>query len=346
MGDLHHDILATRLGKWKIVNGENAVYLERLERTRNIIYTGIREGVDVYVIAGDLFNRPKPFPQEYHDIQNILDLIPEDKYVIITPGNHDEKTARGCALGPLIGRRPNVFVTISLDTVHVLGHDFIVAPYGTRLEDIRYLQPTYVDRMPILVYHTGTAVPGQFWTELNEEEIGAVPLQNLIDLNCQAIMLGHYHGQVQLAQNIWYCGSPEIFNFGEREQQKGFLIWDFIQDNISIKPFKTEYPNYVTVTPQQFLGPLYTEVEAYLCIQGVVTEEERVLVIEKLKTFTCLGVKLDISSAAKEQKMFMLKGKSNREILTDYLTSKKIAITDELLALDSNLEKSVDVNKE
>lgn len=344
--DLHHDILATRLGKWKIVNGVNVVYQERLERTRDIIYTGLREGVDVFVIAGDLFNRPKPFPQEYCDIEDILKLIPEDKFVIVTSGNHDEKTARGCALDPLEGIFPNVFVTTSLDTIHVLGYDFIVAPYGTRLEDIRALRATYIDRNPILIYHTGTAIPGQFWTELNEEEVGAVPLQDLIDLDCLAVMLGHYHGQVQLDDGIWYCGSPEIFNFGERDQEKGFLIWEFYTSDIhEIQRVKTEYPSYIKLTPEQFLQP-QPEVQAYVFIQGEVTEETRSLVLEKLKTFGCFGVKLDLKSTAKEQKVFMLKGKSNREVLTDYLTSKKLEVTDELLTLDNDLEKLANAVKE
>lgn len=341
--DLHHDLLATRLSKWHLKDGKNLIYEERLERTRQIILRGIQEEVDVYVIAGDLFNRPKPFPQEYDDINNILDLIPEDKIGIIIPGNHDEFTSRGCALQPLKGRRQNIIVALSLEIVHVQGYDFILAPFGTPIEKIKE-ERAYLDERPILVFHGGTQIEGLKWTEV-EAEKGDINVSDLKDLDCLAVMMGHYHGQTEIADYVWYSGSPEIYNFGEREQDKGFLIWTFTDHKVAFIDRKiTSYPLYSVLSPEDFLASKMTRAGSFVCIQGEVTEEQRALILEHVKQINWdeYDYKLDLTSAIKEKKLTGIAGRSNRDILSNYFQNKQIEVDDDLFQLDQSLEAQIE----
>jgi exonuclease SbcD len=47
---------------------------------------------------------------------------------------------------------------------------------------------------------------------------------SLLKRDFDYIALGHFHGQAQVAENAWYSGSVEYFNFGEANDRKGLLF--------------------------------------------------------------------------------------------------------------------------
>jgi len=338
--DHHHDFYATRLGSMRIEDGRNAVYVERLERTRKIITDALAEDGNLFIFSGDFHNKLRPPPQEYNDVFELFDLIPSDKGVFIIPGNHDEMTDRGCPLQAMRGRQKNVLVALKCTTVEYRKFQFVLAPWRTSFETIKEaVDLCEKDRPIILVAHMAVIAKGLNWGE-TEGEAGTVTIEALESLGCNRIMLGHYHGQVELSKNIWYAGSPEIYNFGEENQVKGYLVWDTDKDEVQHRD--TTYPTFKTYAVEEFLNLKDTKVDAYVRIKGETTEEQKVSVISKLKDFDCLGYKLDLTSAMKARKMYFLKGKNNIEVLNNYFKVKEVDNTEELIKLDQEIEAGLD----
>lgn len=334
--DHHHDFYATRLGNMRIENGRNTIYTERLERTKQIILNSLKEDGNLFIFSGDFHNKLRPPPQEYNDVFELFDLIPPDKGVFIIPGNHDEPTDRGCPLQALKGRKKNVLVALKCTTVEYRKVQFVLAPWRTPFETIKEAVSLCTKDTPIvLVAHVAVIAQGLNWGE-TEGEVGTVTIEELQSLGCSRILLGHYHGQVELAKNIWYAGSPEIYNFGEEDQVKGYLVWDTDKDEVQHRD--TVYPAFRTYTVDDFLGLVENKVDAYIRIKGETTEEQKVAVLSKLKDFECLGYKLDLASAMKARKLYFLKGKSNVEILTNYFKGKEVENIEELVKLDQKIE--------
>lgn len=51
-------------------------------------------------------------------------------------------------------------------------------------------------------------------------------IEDLQELKCQQIFLGHYHKAQEFIGNIRYCGQPQQNNFGEATNWTGYWIWD------------------------------------------------------------------------------------------------------------------------
>jgi DNA repair exonuclease SbcCD nuclease subunit len=223
------------------------------------------------------------------------------------------------------------------------GRQFVLAPWGTTLEKLKELRQGLVDPKSILITHLGTTLEGKHWTEI-AGEIGNINLVDLKALNFQAVLLGHYHGQTDLGQNIWYPGSPECYNFGEADQTKGYLIWEITDKGIvmQICPI-TDGPIFKTFTVEEFLDYRELGFSGYVKIQGDASEEQKALIIERLQTFKCEDYKLDLQSTLKVKRTFALKGKSNIEILINYLESKEInaEAIPALIELDQDMEEYV-----
>ncbi len=340
VSDIHLDFYAKRLGSLHIVNGENIVYKERVERLRSIIQTGIDQKVDAFALTGDIHNKSRPTPQEYYDFYAILDLIPPEIKVFVIPGNHDESTDRGCPLMPLSLRRPNILVALEPTFYNFKGIGLVLAPWNTPFEKVSKMVSS-IDAMhvqkKILLYHVGVLTKGFNWGEIDGEP-GTVALEDLEKLNLDGIMLGHYHGQVELSKNIWYAGSPECYNFGEERHEKGFLIWNIEESGVKVTPFKTTYPKFYTFDAKEFLALVTPKIDGFIRVTGEVTEEEKAAVISKLRDFECLDSKLDLTSQMKSRRLFSLGGKSNIEILQNYLEGKGVEDIDKLIDVDQDIE--------
>jgi len=200
----------------------------------------------------------------------------------------------------------------------------------TRFDDTLYFAPWGVPikeklEGKILVLHAGVRTNDYSWVE-TEGEIGNYTLNELESLGCKAIMLGHHHNQCSLTRNIWYAGSPEVFNFGEENDSKGFLLWDIYDSNVEIHGISTEglYPKYKTFTPEKFLQYKDKGIDAFIRIKGEVNESDKQDIIKKVKEFDCLDYQLDLSIQHKNKRVLNLKGTSEEEILRNYLKAKNV----------------------
>jgi DNA repair exonuclease SbcCD nuclease subunit len=69
------------------------------------------------------------------------------------------------------------------------------------------------------------------------------------DLNAtafDAVFLGHYHSYQQLASNAWYIGAPLHHNWGDRNDTRGFIVYDTDTKQHQHVPLK--FPKFVELT--------------------------------------------------------------------------------------------------
>lgn len=334
--DWHININATRMGK---PSTSAVTRSQRLIALRYVIQYGIDNGATVFVIAGDVFDKAQPWGQDYADLISILDMIPDTSIILMIFGNHDEFTTKGAGLQAIKERRNNIFIALELETFSHKGYNFILAPWGSKLDDIRNI----IDgtKYPcILVLHGGVKDENHHWVEVEGEE-GNYHLDDLKGLGCKAVMLGHYHNQAELAPGIWYAGSPDnVHGFSEENDIKGALLWNIGEKvtQISTTPL---IPNYHTFTPEEFLGDDGTNnhFTGYIRIKGEVDDKERLQILKKLSDYKCLDYKVDLTNKTKKVRVFELKGNTDQEILENYFAQKGIKDTKELLKLDKELSK-------
>lgn len=332
--DNHVDFFAKRLGSIKYDNGQNIYYKQRLDLTTSIINDGVDKKVDVIVVSGDFHNKIKPPPQELADTYKIFDSVPSNIPVIIISGNHDESTSRGSPLLPLLHRRNNIHVALTLTYTCIFGVNFLLAPWNTPFSDIQKFCSK--EAPDVLVYHVGVHTDSSHWGEI-EGENGTVTVEQLKSLNLKAILLGHFHGQTEFTPNIWYAGSPEYFNFGEEHQEKGYLFWDV---GVSVTPIKTQTTKFRTFTIEEFMDTNEINVDC-IKIQGEGTQIDKARVISKLEELECSAYKIDIDNPIKSRRLFTLQGNTNTMLLKDYLQNKQIDPVDKLLELDASISKCI-----
>jgi len=327
--DWHININAARMGKPTTAAQTRE---KRLAILRYVIQQGIDNNVDVYLLSGDTFDKAQPYPQDYRDLIEILEMIPEDKECMIIPGNHDEWTAKGVGLQTIYDRWLHIQVFLKLEKQGLNEYKFILAPWGSPIGEIK----ERVEENTTLVFHAGVKDENHSWVELEGEE-GNYHLDDLKALTCRAIILGHYHNQQELAPGIWYNGSPDnVHGFSEENDNKGALIWD-IGEKVTVTPISTNHlvDKYKTFTPEQFME--VEEFNGYVRVKGEVDEKERLLIIKKLIDFKCLDYSVDLKSKTRNNRVFQLEGQTDQEILGNYLRQKDIKNIKEILKLDKEL---------
>lgn len=335
--DNHIDFFARKLGNTKYERGgSNIYYKERIELTRSIIQDGVNRKVGAIVVSGDFHNKTKPPPQELADAYKIFDSVPSSLPVIIICGNHDESTSRGSALHPLVNRRPNIHVFLSLGFFNCGGIPIIAAPWNTPYENIRHLRRQFIKDV-VLVHHVGVLTPGMNWGETGGE-VGTITVEQLQDLNCIVTMLGHYHGQTFFTPDIAYAGSPEYFRFDEENQTKGYLIWDL--EKQTAESVITKTTPFKTYQVEEFLSSTNIDNTSFIRVKGMGIDKEKEEVLKKLKSLGCPGYKLDIGNPLKYRRLFTLKTTDNITTLRSYLENKNISPIDELLELDQKISKA------
>ncbi len=237
---------------------------ELFDQVRQVCRICEEQGVDVLLVAGDIFERLQR--QRLHDVTKDLcgilaPYIRNGLRVVMVPGNHDYRDhfrlmksllelEQGCA-----GR---VCVSQGCDIFEIDGVQFAVVPYPERellerageknsaagktgagernqalsviLSDVvrevaERLDPT---RPSVFVTHVqvyGVKTPSE--RELTYRDDICLSRESL-PLNVSYIALGHIHQAQQIAHVVpcWFSGSFDRMDLGERDDEKCVLIVD------------------------------------------------------------------------------------------------------------------------
>jgi exonuclease SbcD len=228
------------------------IFLDSLEKTVR------EEGVDVVLVAGDVYDRALPAVDVVALLDEALDrLTVAGAQVVISSGNHDSATRLG--FGGRLFSRGGVHLRTRIEDIAVpvtwpLGQDAELAVYG-----IPYLEPRVVADGLAADAGTHTAVTGAALDRIREDlgrraegrrvvsivmahtfaaggaptdserdlaigGLGAVPLSLFDGFDYSA--LGHLHGRQKLSETVRYSGSPLAYSFSEVDHTKGAWLLD------------------------------------------------------------------------------------------------------------------------
>ncbi|MHA7238390.1 exonuclease SbcCD subunit D [Arthrobacter sp. TMS1-12-1] len=233
------------------------IFVDNLEKTVR------EEGVDVVLVAGDVYDRALPAVDVVALFDEALDrLTVAGAQVVISSGNHDSATRLG--FGGRILARGGVHLRtriedIAVPVVRPLDGDADLAIYG-----VPYLEPRVVAESLEAEAPTHTAVTAAALRLIREDlaqrtsrrtvsivlahtfaaggtgsdserdlaigGLGSVPLSLFDGFDYSA--LGHLHGRQKLSDTVRYSGSPLAYSFSEANQAKGAWLLEVTADGI------------------------------------------------------------------------------------------------------------------
>lgn len=147
--DTHLDAEAKVNGKTVLgPDGKNIRSEDRIRCFRAAAEGAIERGCNLFLHAGDLFERNKPTPAEYCAAQEIFDLILEHMPVVACADNHGsvESTTERHAIEPLRGRHPNLHIVTRPLIVQIVRHETHLFGPGKRSLEVR--DPVQVAVLP------------------------------------------------------------------------------------------------------------------------------------------------------------------------------------------------------
>lgn len=222
----------------------------------------VREnGVDVVVLAGDVFDSATPAGAAYTLLSDTLVALHDSgARVIVTSGNHDSAARLGFQ------------ARLLRDGIHVLTDPLAIGEPVTvddehgpvRFFGIPYLEPAIVRQhwsgvelrtqaqtlahAMELVRSGMTAHPGRavaiahcfaagvdatvgLEREVRQGGLDVVPL-SVFD-GPDYVALGHIHGRQQVSERVRYSGAPLHYSFGEQDKPRGSWLVDLDADGIA-----------------------------------------------------------------------------------------------------------------
>ncbi len=200
-------------------------------------------GIDRLFHAGDFFTARNAQPLDVLDAaDDIFEMISDAGIVCdIIPGNHD-KTDLESKKSYLKQFRKHVNViddyqriVIGDVAIHFIPYFKENTVYGSKLSKV-FVSKEYKN---VLITHIAvTGVKNNDYSEVEND------LKPEMFKQFDSILIGHYHNQSQVGDNIFYIGSSYQANYGE-DNKKGFIV---LYSDGSHEFIKSNFPEYIKVT--------------------------------------------------------------------------------------------------
>jgi DNA repair protein SbcD/Mre11 len=196
---------------------------------QNAVATAVQKSVDIFVIAGDLFDSPFPSKSvQMFALENIKKLVDKGIYVVLISGNHDRATKGSVYDSSIITEFKNEkFKLIAKEAqeewlIGELGTRIVAAgteyqknkkmPYGELKADPKY-------KFNVGVFHGSADIKG-------EPENNPIRIVDLKASKFSYFALGDWHNTLQVAKglNAWYSGSPELIDSDQDKAGNMLLV--------------------------------------------------------------------------------------------------------------------------
>lgn len=198
---------------------------------QNSIDLILDQNPDLILFLGDIFDFPRPSFRSFRIVQKELFKISKSKIPLVgISGNHD--TPRLAGTESPYAALHDVFSEFGL--VYRQSYEFFDFP-GVRIhavpqmlneeETIDALKRASLNRslemINIVITHPRVRQLAPSYADINE-----------INLDAESIggdfaLLGHYHFNARVKENMWYVGSTDTFSFGDNpELEKGIAVLD------------------------------------------------------------------------------------------------------------------------
>jgi DNA repair exonuclease SbcCD nuclease subunit len=230
-------------------------YEDYFRSAEYIVDRALQERVDVFVIAGDLFDNSKILPDVLFRTENILGKLKENGIkTVVVEGNHDKPSTEEESWVEYLSKKklievPRFFYdgTYHFEPIELNGYRIYGVPYiaGYISNTLEQLANILQGDKNIIVSHTAPK------TFLEDETLpGCVDTETLrlFEGKVRYFAAGHYHSFLQFPANFPYFfipGSPEYFDIGEAKKEfkkgknlKQFIIFDTETGQIKLESTK------------------------------------------------------------------------------------------------------------
>lgn len=198
----------------------------------------IEQKINRVVVVGDVYDNPGPTSKIralFNDhVQKLLNAGIEVRILV---GNHDTCMEHH-ALSPIKGWN-NKLMVIENKNIEADGTNvFAYIPHSKDIESKKETFKEVIDKLKEtskklkgkrLVIFGHFSVSGSMNNDVCTHYNAKDPsTSDLEDIGCEAFFLGHFHKHQKLSekQSIYYVGSLERQTFSERDQPKGYCIYD------------------------------------------------------------------------------------------------------------------------
>lgn len=261
--DLHLDSAFAALG------AEKARQRRRESREILAALAGLarREQVDLVLLAGDLFDGERVYPETVELLQKALGEM--ECPVFISPGNHDPYTPRSPYAKEQWSENVHIFRTEELTAVEIPALGCVV--HGAAfVEDHRQTEALDGFSAPedglihLACLHGAVNEPGSGYGNLSREQLARS--------GCTYLALGHIHqysGAQREGASVWlYPGCPEGRGFDELDD-KGAVIAEIEDDRVDVRfiplcrrRYRILRPDVTDTTPREALERVLPETAA------------------------------------------------------------------------------------
>ncbi len=243
---------------------------------KRVVIYAIDNGIDIFVICGDLFDRVSIGPTLLRIVRELIwqPLIQSDIPVIVIGGNHDtpQILEKGTPFGELT-LIPN-WITVRIPQVHKIKTKsnsdeigFILLPYMTATQAIDYVEKELGEEIPKEDQLIQSQILFSEWIDHQADKletrikiivghsyfqgskIGIIPYPDLLPHEFQfnkeiiplnkvdLVVFGHIHThQVLYDGKVLIPGSLERVDYGEIGEDKGFYIFDTLTTSLNFIP--------------------------------------------------------------------------------------------------------------
>jgi DNA repair exonuclease SbcCD nuclease subunit len=201
----------------------------------------------IIVITGDLLHDKDEFTASSSDlIIEFINRLTEINDVILIAGNHDINMRNKKDIDPITSilkdRKPKNLYYLQYSGIYEYGN--IIFGLSSLLDD-KFIKSDYIIEKKIKVglYHgiLNKSKSGSNGIELNSN----IGKKNFIGYDY--VLLGdiHYHQYINIEKTIGYAGSLKSQNFGETNNEHGYINWDLLNKSSYFKQIKNEYQHKI-----------------------------------------------------------------------------------------------------
>ena len=304
--DIHLDDKATAAGRLVLgADGHNVRAVDRDRCLEAFVDGAIAQACHLAVIAGDLFERPKPTPTEYCAAERALDRLCGAMPVALCGDNHGlpQSPLEQHAIAPLAGRHPGltVFLRPDVQTICTMEGDIQIAalPWPQRSilaakEDLAGLGPEAINdlvaeklaaivramlasRQPdiplILVGHV--MLREAIFDNGQGPDTGAITLSAQDLAGFDLAVLGDIHRAQAFGDGrIFYTGSLDRTDFGEEHQEKSWTCVELAAgEPLRLAQFPTPARRYLTYSPEE-LERMPFDPDVICRVNGKISQED------------------------------------------------------------------------
>jgi DNA repair exonuclease SbcCD nuclease subunit len=243
LGDAH----LGRMSGPATTNGINTRELDFDESFQRSVDLALEQQPDLFVWLGDVFDRPNPSYRSYRVAQKELAKIRDHGIPLVCiSGNHDtprvagtgspyrplEDVFSGFKFAPGFEYRAFEFPGL---VVHCVPQMASVDATLEALAEVKANRST--DRVNLLLTHPRLTQVEPRFADLNEITVDAS------SLDCDLVLLGHYHTFKEVTRGMWYAGATDGFDFSdEYDTPKGVVVLDTDAGSIQHVPLTGRRP--------------------------------------------------------------------------------------------------------